>query len=1233
VQTTLLGIAIAIILALVTALVGPLFVDWNKYRPQFEAEASRLTGLKVRVAGPIEARLLPTPTLTLQKVDVYRPGEASAVQARKLGIEFALGALMRGEWRANTVRIEGAEFALGIDADGRLDWPAPKVGFDPDALSIDTLDIVDSRALFADAVTGSGVVLDKFEFRGELRSLLGPAKGEGAFVVNGQHLPFRIALSRPDDDGAVRMRLSIDPIDLPLIADADGSLSVDAGIPHFDGTLQLARPVGRAPKGGRALIVEPWRVTSRIKGDSRAAVLEQVEFQYGPDDRAIKLKGDARLSLGRQPQLEGVLSSTQIDLDRMLGLPDAARRRPFAAVKALTDYIAGAHALPVPIKLGISVEQLTLAGAPLQRVSGDVKTDGAGWDIETLDFRAPGAAQVRLSGRLGAAEQGITFAGGVKVEAHDPRAFVSWLADRPDAPMVASASLRAQGDVKLASDAFSVEHLKAELDRMTLEGGLAYAWAKGDRPPRLEATLSAPELNLDRAQALVQGMFGDKTFQWPREGMLAVKVGRASFGGLEATGADVHMRFDSQGLDIERLAVADFAGSSIAVKGHIDTRTRSPRGHMEFDLDARALDGVALLADKVAPSFAETLRRRAGQLVPARLTATLAINSQPSAAGTPNTAGFRLSGKLGGFDVALTGDMAGGAGAFDTADLGKLAAGKLELDGHIAAADGSALVALLGLDRLLAVDQRATRLTFKARGAPNGDMAVEGQLGGESLAVSTKGSLRLSGNDGPAATLDLKIAGAGLRLPGRAADRAAATLPATLTAKLALAEGAVALSDLDGTIAGTAVAGRVRIGLVQPSTVGGELQLSSIDLPATLAAIIGVPQERTTGANNAAADSMVRAGAGTWPTEPFEPGVLGDLRGALKLRVARVALTPKLAAQDVRGVLTFDGSALSFEQIDGALAGGRVTGELAFQHEGDGLSAISTLRLSGANLGEVLAGEGASAMGGHLTFAANIEGSGRSAAALVGSLKGAGTFTLQDGRVAGLDPTAFDAIIHKVDLGLPIDATRIRQGMETALAAGALAIPLAEGEIVLSAGQARAANVAVRAGDSDLAVTANVDLLQRTIDARLLMQGPAALGGGSSGRPEVGVLVKGPLGAPKRSLEVAALTNWLSLRQIEQQTKRIESLESGRALPTKPAEPAAPAATVPPATHEAAPQKNPESPPAAASQEPPQNATGTPPARTRPHRATPAPSAPSAREIAPPPRPPMDIRPLAAPRG
>ena len=45
-QTTLLGLAIAFIIALAAALVGPYFIDWNQFRPQFEAEIALATLLR-----------------------------------------------------------------------------------------------------------------------------------------------------------------------------------------------------------------------------------------------------------------------------------------------------------------------------------------------------------------------------------------------------------------------------------------------------------------------------------------------------------------------------------------------------------------------------------------------------------------------------------------------------------------------------------------------------------------------------------------------------------------------------------------------------------------------------------------------------------------------------------------------------------------------------------------------------------------------------------------------------------------------------------------------------------------------------------------------------------------------------------------------------------------------------------------------------------------------------------
>ena len=209
-QTTLLGFAFAIILALVTALVGPLFVDWSSYRGEFEARASRLTGLDFRVTGAIDARVLPTPSITLHGVEFGRPNEGSKVSARGLRIEFALGALMRGEWRIAEARLEGPELAAGLDSSGHIAWPLPKLGFDLEGLSIDRMQIEDGRALLTDAASDTRVTLEKVEFRGDLRSLAGPVKGDGSFVVSGQRYPYRISTGRLAEDGGVKVRLSVE---------------------------------------------------------------------------------------------------------------------------------------------------------------------------------------------------------------------------------------------------------------------------------------------------------------------------------------------------------------------------------------------------------------------------------------------------------------------------------------------------------------------------------------------------------------------------------------------------------------------------------------------------------------------------------------------------------------------------------------------------------------------------------------------------------------------------------------------------------------------------------------------------------------------------------------------------------------------------------------------------------------------------------------------------------------
>jgi large subunit ribosomal protein L24 len=617
------------------------------------------------------------------------------------------------------------------------------------------------------------------------------------------------------------------------------------------------------------------------------------------------------------------------------------------------------------------------------------------------------------------------------------------------------------------------------------------------------------------------------------------------------------MRADANGFEIERLAIADFGGAGLAVKGRFDGKTQSPRGAVTLDLDVRALDGVMALLEKVAPQTAEQLRRAGGRLTPAALRASLSLD--PATVGSAN-AKLKIEGRAGSFRVALQGDAGTAGDAFRLENLAALAAAKLNLNGRLDADDGAALIELIGLERFIAVDKRPARLVVAAKGPLDGDLGVDAQLAAGALNVATKGTIRVPVRASPSAELNLKVTNANIRSPRQAAGRASELLPASATARLAWNEGTLRFSEVVGTVAGASVGGRLALGMQQqPITVDGDIELGSVDLPAAVALAIGVPAQGTasgaaggTGTGAGAAASASGTAFGPWPAEPFEQG-LAALSGQIAVKSARVALTPKLAARDVRGVVRFGESELALEGIDGSIAGGRVAADLTFLRRAEGLAARGRLRLTGANAGELLPGEGS--LSGRLTLDVSAEGSGMSPVALVGSLAGSGSFTLESARAARLDPTAFDTVIRAVDQGLPIDAIKVRDRMDGALASGGLTVTLAEGAIAIDAGQARLSNPVVRAQRGDLAVSGSVNLAEAAIDARLTLFGSGGAGAPADTRPEIGIVLKGPIDTPKRTIDVAALTSWLALRAVEQQSKKLDVLE-GRA-PVPPPVPAA----------------------------------------------------------------------------
>lgn len=426
-------------------------------------------------------------------------------------------------------------------------------------------------------------------------------------------------------------------------------------------------------------------------------------------------------------------------------------------------------------------------------------------------------------------------------------------------------------------------------------------------------------------------------------------------------------------------------------------------------------------------------------------------------------------------------------------DWAKPAAADVHVNGTIDAGDGAALIRLVGLDRITAAGKGPGQLKLDIAGPVDGTMSGAMHLASGGLSVNSR------------------LAIAGLK---------------------------VALDDIDAKVGGAAVRGRLAVTAASPMRVDGALDTDTVNAETMIADAIGMPA------------SAASRGGWSWSSEPFAGGALGDFAGQVALRAQRVNVTPRLAAREFRAAMRLSKDAIAFDDMTAEIAGGHLAGRLAFRSTDTGLSAQAKMTMTGVDAASLLPAATRPPVTGSLDIATELEGAGLSPAALVGSLRGTAHVTLSDGQLAGLDPHTFDIVSRAADNGMAPGVTQLSSMVGRALDGGRFPIKRAQGDITVSAGQARLSDLKVHGDKVDLSVAGNVDLTDGAVDARLMLSGEAEAGGP---RADIYIALNGPLAGPARAVDVSALTGWLTLRAIESQARKLKAIE-GAVPPSSPGE-------------------------------------------------------------------------------
>ncbi len=688
-------------------------------------------------------------------------------------------------------------------------------------------------------------------------------------------------------------------------------------------------------------------------------------------------------------------------------------------------------------------------------------------------------------------------------------------------------------------------------DLVALAGVLPYAGRLGFTAENISA--SGGVLREVRADLLVrpEGLaFERLEARLPGRGLL-----RATGGARDAlfSGEVVLEAEDPAGLVrwLSGAAVAAAPEGDLKIGGRLTIKTERERAESRtaFEAELRKAEGLGETVEAwLGEGDTATLARRIAEaLTPLKISGTV------SDAGPGSPAVIQATARLAEIDAGLQAKF----------DAGALMLSELRL--VLSAANTGRLVTFFGISPGMAVPGEA-RLEFTAAGPRNGALAVTARLTAPGSRIDVEGEIGRSAEGRFEPKLALRLDATDLRPLAAAFARASArALPAAGSLRLVRGDAGFALEEIKLSVADARVSGRLALAAASPLSVSGRIAIDRAELPAILALSLG-------NAGPARADAL-------WSDADFGPVPFERVNGGLELEVSKLVLSGPLVADDARFSLKFGAAETVIEAFSATLGGGRLTGSAKLAR-GEALALEARAALSGADLARLLAGAGVKTdLHGRGDLTLTFAGSGKSPTALVASLAGQGLLTMESFEIAQLDPGALGAVLATAS-NPPPDETKTAALLASLFARGPLALARVEAPMTLVAGIARISSVRANAGPVQVAALGSIDVPRLLLDATIELEAPAPEA--ITVRPGAVVRWSGPLAAPERRIEAAALAGAIALRAMEREMREIERRDA----------------------------------------KPP----GTPPVMVEPPAGTP-PASPTARVPLPPLPPPVEVRP------
>jgi len=622
-----------IILLAAAVLIGPSFVDWNKYKPQIIEQAKTAAGYDISIDGDIKLSVLPAPTLKIDGLSVAAPRgkEPNLLTMKQAQVVVKLLPLISGDISIDTVRLVSPDIRVEILPDGSNSWMSEKLIAEQAAKSdnpaaqidepkseqtvaVNKITIEDGRIAYVDRVTGKTQSAEKINLDVKMDSLTGPFTVGGKATYGGKiveidakteamtkgksEFPVDAEISLPESNASAAFNgiVASDPMEL------QGKMELKAD----DLSSILALTGGQVSPSLKRKLAFSGLVT--MTEDQLSS--QEIDIVFGDakgkgNVSVTNLKDKSPATVKADMVFEG-----NINLDSLIPPKDKAAE-PSVEEKVAkgqklspkTTFIPESISLPFPIDgtLKIVADGIQTNGQTFKGITADITKTGGAIDakLNALDMPGKTTAEISSAIRFTTTSQ----SGGKGVTHADPnvtftakgssqqlptllRAFAPDMDGKPALEIYKTAQFNLAGTVTPST--ISVADSTVKLDNTTLGLGASYRPNGAGGRPDIMLDLSTDTVDIDHIRARLNGqnkvavqketaakpdvkkaLEPVRAFEMPVNLTFDISAQKAIFDAQEITGVRIKGKAAGQSLTLDNASAQNFRGAAASLKGTV----------------------------------------------------------------------------------------------------------------------------------------------------------------------------------------------------------------------------------------------------------------------------------------------------------------------------------------------------------------------------------------------------------------------------------------------------------------------------------------------------------------------------------------------------------------------------------------------------------------------------------------------------------------------------------------